>query len=353
MTLTLLRPAPIEKTSIRNVDPTEDPRAVAQSLLAGNVRRVTTDYAAGVAVLGALNDAMRPPGKGSSYASRQAHSRRVRTAALRLVAPVFEHRVLLEGAESNGLLRELYPDHERFDLPFIEVQALHGANQRHIKGVPMAVLGHPVHPFYGTYAPARTAHLELFGTWLSQYNGGRTHAVDVGTGCGVLAFMLAKAGFDRVTATDNNPNAIESVRRELNRLPHASAVEPACADLLEAAPGSPDLIVFNPPWTQGETDDILDQALCFQGDLFERFFEQAAATMAPDGRVVVVFSTIIRLVQPDVPHPIDTELDRGRFRLVQRLQRKVKPSRGPDGSLRRTREKVEVWELALSEAPSE
>ena len=347
MPLTLLRPAPIEKASIRNVGPTEDPRSVAQSLLAGNVRRVTTDYAAGVAVLAALNDAMKPPGKGSSFAMRRAHSRRVRAAALRLVAPVFEHRVMLAGAEPNGLLRELYPDQERFDLPLIEVQALHGANQRHTKGVPMAVLGHPVHPFYGTYAPARTSHLELFGTWLSQYNGGRTHAVDVGTGCGVLAFMLAKAGFDRVTATDNNPNAVESVRRELNRLPHASAVVPECTDLLEAVPGSPDLIVFNPPWTQGETDDILDQALCFHDGLFERFFDQAAAAMAPNGRVVIVFSTIIRLVQPDVQHPIDAELAGDRFRLVQRLQRKVKPTRGPDGSQRRTREKVEVWELAL------
>jgi len=348
MTPTLLRPAPIEKASIRNVDASEDPRAVVQSLLAGNVRRITTTYAAGVAVLDALNDAVKPPGKGGSYASRRAHARRIRATALRLVAPVFEHRVLLEGAEPNGLLGELYPDQNRFDLPFIEVQALHGANQRYIKGVPMAVLGHPVHPFYGTYAPARTAHLELFGTWLSQYAGGRAHAVDVGTGCGVLAFMLAKAGFDCVTATDNNPNATESVRRELARLPHASAVTPVCADLLEAAPESPDLIVFNPPWTRGETDDILDQALCFQDGLFERFFDQAAAAIAPNGRVVMVFSNLIRLVQPDVTHPIDAELAGGRFRLVQRLQRKVKPTRGPDGSLRRTREKVEVWELALA-----
>ncbi|MEC8192843.1 MAG: methyltransferase [Myxococcota bacterium] len=348
MTLTLLRPAPIEKASIRNVDASEEPRAVAQSLLAGNVRRLTTTYAAGVAVLDALNAAMKPPGKGSSYAARRAHSRRVRATALRLVAPVFEHRVLLEGAEPNGLLGDLYPDQHRFDLPFIEVQALHGANQRHIKGVPLAVLGHSVHPFYGTYAPARTTHLELFGTWLSQYAGRRAHAVDVGTGCGVLAFMLAKAGFERVTATDNNPNATESVRRELKRLPHASAVTPVCADLLEAAPGSPDLVVFNPPWTRGETDDILDQALCFQDGLFERFFDQAAAAMAPDGRVIIVFSNIIRLVQPDVPHPIDAELAGDRFRLVQRLQRKVKPTRGSDGSQRRTREKVEVWELALA-----
>jgi len=59
-----------------------------------------------------------------------------------------------------------------------------------------------------------------------------------------------------------------------------------------------------------------------------------------------LFSNVIQLVQPDVPHPILSELDRGRFRLVQKLQRKVKGSPKPGGGRRRTREKVEVWELA-------
>ena len=38
--------------------------------------------------------------------------------------------------------------------------------------------------------------------------------------------------------------------------------------------------------------------------------------------------------------PIEAELERGRFVLDERLQRKVKPSPG-----RRTRERVEVWVL--------
>ena len=62
----------------------------------------------------------------------------------------------------------------------------------------------------------------------------------------------------------------------------------------------------------------------------------------------MVFSNIITLVQPDVPHPIQAELERGRFQLVKKLQRKVKPPPEPDGSRRRTREKVEVWELSLT-----
>ena len=64
--------------------------------------------------------------------------------------------------------------------------------------------------------------------------------------------------------------------------------------------------------------------------------------------MVLIFSNIMRLMQPEVAHPIDAELEGSRFRLVQKLQRKVKPSVGPDGRRRRTREKVEVWELALT-----
>ena len=121
-----------------------------------------------------------------------------------------------------------------------------------------------------------------------------------------------------------------------------------CVDLMGEGNDKANLIVFNPPWVQGDVDDLLDQALHFQGDLFERFFAQVAERLEPEGRVVMVFSNIITLVQPHIPHPIQAELERGRFHLVQKLQRKVKPPPDPDGRRRRTREKVEVWELRLS-----
>ena len=42
--------------------------------------------------------------------------------------------------------------------------------------------------------------------------------------------------------------------------------------------------------------------------LFVRFFDQAHEALAPEGRVVVLFSDIGRLVQPDVEHPLEAEL---------------------------------------------
>ena len=207
------------------------------------------------------------------------------------------------------------------------------------------VIGRKVYPYFGTYAPTRTSHLELFGTWLSQYEGERGHAIDVGTGCGVLGFMLARAGFAQITSTDCNPNAVESVRRELRRLPEPPPITVQHGDLLADGTEPADLIVFNPPWIPGEVDGQLDGALVFEEGLFERFFEQCLSRLTQDGYVVIVFSNIMELVRPDVEHPIRRELERGVFALVQKLQRKVKPARDERGGRRRTRERVEVWVL--------
>jgi hypothetical protein len=287
-----------------------------------------------------------PPAEDASYEDRQAFQRTHRAAALRLLAPIANHRLALAGARPIGFLEELYPGLSKFVLPFLVVQELHGAWGRYHGGTHLAVLGHRIHPFFGTYVPTRTVHLELFATWLSQYQGPRTRAVDVGTGCGVLALMLAKAGFERVLATDNNPNAIESVERELKRLESAPPIALMCGDLFGKDTTPADLIVFNPPWVQGEVGDLLDQALLFEDDLLPRFFEQATSRLTESGRIVLLFSNLIGLVQPDIPHPILTELDQGRLRLVQKLHRKVKPTRTKSGQRRKTREKVEVWELA-------
>ena len=340
----LYRPEPILRHRDRRVDRDTPPRRAAERLIDGEVLLVSDRYSTGAEIIAQL-EALLGSRAGDAYPARRAAERRVRTAALRLLAPIVDHRVALEGAGAIGFLPELYPDHRSFALPFVQVQELHGAWRRYRDGVNLTVLGYKVHPYFGTYAPVRTEHLELFGTWLSQYEGPRERAIDVGTGCGVLALMLCKAGFQRVLATDDNPNAVESVERERERL--VMPIDARCCDLLGHGSRPVELVVFNPPWMQGAVEGAIDGALYFEDPaLFERFFTQAHERNAPDGRVVLLFSNVMQLVQPDVQHPILAELERGRFRLVQKLQRKAKATPGRDGRRRKTREKVEVWELA-------
>ena len=84
-------------------------------------------------------------------------------------------------------------------------------------------------------------------------------------------------------------------------------------------------------------------------DLFPRFFDQAIDHLAENGRIVMVFSTAINLLQPDAVHPIEAELKRGRLKLVQKQNRRVKPSKSADGRRRKSKERVEVWELQVND----
>jgi methylase of polypeptide subunit release factors len=107
-------------------------------------------------------------------------------------------------------------------------------------------------------------------------------------------------------------------------------------------PPSSELIVFNPPWIPGSVFDAFDSALYFDDDLFERFFDQAHQCLSPSGSIVILFSNIMTLLRPDIPHPIEAEGLRGRFTCTKKMKRKIKPK----DSRRRTKEKAEIWELS-------
>ena len=342
MPAALHRPEPVLRHRAQPVDKNV-PMAQAATWLCEERSLIVTDrFGTGLDILAALRVKLEDPGESADYVTKRVFREAFQAASKRLLVPVVGRKVALPDAPRAGFLSELYPDHADFALPVEDARVLSSAWEWYEQGVHFPVLGYRVHPFYGTYIPARMEHLELFGTWLAKYQGARDRAIDVGTGSGVLALQMAKAGFKHVIATDINPNAIESVARQMRRLSVTPPIELEHADQFGKDRGPLDLIVSNPPWMKGEVGRTLDLAMYFQDGFFERFYEQSLQRLAPNGRIVFVFSNIIELSQPEVPHPIQTELDRGRFRLVEKMTRKVKPSPG-----RRTREKVEIWELAV------
>ncbi len=351
MTTALHRPAPLDPSRARPLDSAITADVAAAALERSETLLLQGRYGFGLDVLERLRVRLAPPGQQAPHAQREAFERRYREAGSGLLVPVRGQRVDLPGSPPVGFLRELYREGGSFALPLLEIEDLANAWRRYHEGVHLAVLGQRVYPFYGTYAPTRTEHLELFATWLQRWEGARGVAVDVGTGCGVIALLLARAGFASVRATDINPNAIESVRRELRRHPSPPPVEATLGDLLDPVEPGADLIAFNPPWTEGRVKRPLDTALVYEPGLFERFFAQARTRLAAGGRLVLLFSTIQQLVQPDRPHPIEDELARGHFVLVEKHQRRIRPPRDAQGQRRRTRERVEVWVLAGAEDP--
>lgn len=70
-------------------------------------------------------------------------------------------------------------------------------------------------------------------------------ALDVGTGTGFVAIMLARAGVD-CTATDINPAALRYARAMA--ADHGCRIEWIQSDLFENVRGRYELILFNPPY---------------------------------------------------------------------------------------------------------
>ena len=324
---------------IKNIDSIEQIERVASDLQQGKFRLLRgISYHNAVKILQVLKQLCNPPQQHAPFHKIQQFKIQYRQAASHLLCRIENYEVQLSHVPKMGLLTDLYPEQPDFLLAFIYVQEIYAANEKYEKGQHFASLGYALHPFYGTYAPTRIEHIELFTTWLSQYKGPLNQAIDVGCGCGILSFLLIKKGFQQVWATDNNPNAIESIKRDAQRQ-KIDNLQCRYGNFLVDSPSNMDLIICNPPWIPGKANSLVDQGLYFDEDFFPHFFEQAHAKLAQNGDLLLIFSNIMTLLTPNISHPFEVELQRNRFVLHQKMQRKIKP-KNPG---QKTKEKVEIW----------
>lgn len=86
-------------------------------------------------------------------------------------------------------------------------------------------------------------------------NGGDVAAVDLGTGSGILAVVLARLGVDRVVAVDRSPIACELATENARRNKVGDRVKVVNQDLADFSLDGVDLAVCNPPTmpSAGET----------------------------------------------------------------------------------------------------
>ncbi len=118
-------------------------------------------------------------------------------------------------------------------------------------------------------------------------------ALDMGTGTGIIALLMArKAEF--VVGADINPIAVE-LARENARLNRIENVEFLVSDLFENIEGKFDLITFNAPYLPGEPEEPIDMALLggqSGREVLNRFLEEVGDYLKPRGRLQIVQSSI-------------------------------------------------------------
>ena len=114
-------------------------------------------------------------------------------------------------------------------------------------------------------------------------------ALDMGTGSGIGALALARAGHS-VVAIDVNPEAVRCGRINalLNRLEERIDVREG--SLFEPVSGERfDVVAFNPPFFEGTPSDLHDAAWRSTG-VFERFAAELPRHLAPGGIALVLLS---------------------------------------------------------------
>lgn len=179
-------------------------------------------------------------------------------------------------------------------LPLRDLLGMIGAHEWRRKGVRVPALGDTVHPHYGVYAPVRGEYVELVAAAAREWPVAGKLAFDVGTGTGVLALVLARAGA-HVVASDVEPRAVACARENVGRLGLADRVEVVEGDLFPA--GRAGLVVSNPPWLPDAARSPLERAIYDPGGAFlERLVLGLPERLAPGGEAWLVISDLAELL---------------------------------------------------------
>ncbi len=169
---------------------------------------------------------------------------------------------------------------------------LQGATEWRRKGLVVPGLTGRLTPHYGVYVPTRTDYIELLRR-LPDVEG-RT-VFDVGTGTGVLSFMLLQRGARSAVGTDIDSRAVVCAQDNARHLSLADRFTALEGPLFP--PGRADLVVCNPPWVPEPPKTRIDRAIFDDGSrMLEAFARELTEHLTPGGRGVLLLSNLAELL---------------------------------------------------------
>jgi SAM-dependent methyltransferase len=321
------------------VGPADD-RTTAQQALArirrGEALLYRGDYHNARQLLAALGRRLRPrnasAGAEGAWRAERERRRLEREVLSRVLVPIEEgFRVPLRRAPdvTAALSEALGPDAPLPGLlPLRDLLGMVGAHEWRRRGVPVPALGAAVHPHFGVFAPVRGEYVDLVARAATAWPVAGRRAFDVGTGTGVLAFVLARAGAS-VVATDVEPRAVACARENAGRLGLGGRVEVRAADLFPD--GVADVVVSNPPWLPDDARTPLERAVYDPGGtLLERLVLGLPARLAPGGEAWIVLSDLAELLGLRPPGHVAALAARAGLRVADVLEARAAHRRAAD-----------------------
>lgn len=211
-------------------------------------------------------------------------------------------------------------------IPLQMLQGMVGAYEWRKKGVLIPVLGQNIYPYYGVYSPVRGEYLEL----IAQAPLQAKTAMDIGTGTGVIAALLAKRGVPNIIATDNQPRALACAQDNLQRLGFANKVKVVEADLFPLA-STADLIVCNPPWLPAKANAPIEHAVYDpESRMLKAFLAGVKAHLNVNGEAWLIMSDLAEQIGLRKPGELAGWIADVGLEIVQRLDTQAKHAKARD-----------------------
>lgn len=225
---------------------------------------------------------------------RQHQSQRAFVLGRLLIPFDADHTIALRRAPDvrQACLEAYGPAEEPYLVSLRELLGVIGAHEWRRNGVYVPALGAHIHPHYGVFSPVRGEYVQLVADApLPAELPADGDAVEIGTGTGVLAAMLAQRGVRHVVATDQDPRALACARENLTRLGLAEQVEVRDATLFPA--GRTPLVVCNPPWVPARPTSPLERAVYDPGGrMLHGFLNGLTDHLLPGGEGWLVLSDL-------------------------------------------------------------
>ena len=338
----------IKKTKIFKQDAT-DVGPTIEGLIQGESILIKDFYNDGLFLLQELHKYLKLKLPNKSFKEQHEYRSEYFKLSNLILLEIVNQKLCAKKSPSIGWLEKFYPENNHFFLSFPQVQGLNSAWQWYKNGISIPVLRNKIHPFYGTYFPTRFEHLVLFDNWLKRYEGPKKTAIDVGIGCGVLSLQMVHHGFQKVFATDVNPNAIFGMKEFMGTTKLSRKIELDFGHLFGKWEKQTELIVFNPPWLPATHElNGIDDAIYYNKTLFPDFFAAAKNRLLPEGKLLLIFSNLAQITHVTTEHPIEKELTEGnRFELEKCYKKSVKAASNKTKRDQhwRSLEDVELWVL--------
>ncbi len=245
------------------------------------------------------------------------------------------------------------PDGDAIVVSLRELLGLVGAYEWRKKGVEVSALGDPptnrIHPHYGVFSPVRGEYVDLvLKAPLPKACEVSGTALDLGTGTGVLAAVLAHRWLSNIVATDNDVRSLQCAQFNVDNLGLAKQVQVVQADLF--TDGQFDLVVCNPPWLPGKPTSPIERAIYDENSgMLKGFLQGLKAHLNEGGEGWLILSDLAEHLKLRMREELLGWIEQAGLKVLARMDAKPRHGKAFDQTDplfdARSKEVTSLWRL--------